>query len=196
MITEKYLHGRVIYLRQIELADCTDEYVNWLNDTEINQYLETKYVTQTLETVKSFVISQRDNDHSVLFAICLRDDGRHIGNIKIGPVNPRHKHADISYFIGNRDMWGKGFAREAISLICGFGFNELGLHKIEAGTYECAVNSQKVLKANGFRCEGTLRQHVFFEQRYIDCFRWGLIREDRNGAGLLREDYERIYNKS
>lgn len=179
MITEKKLYGGVIYLRQLEISDCTVEYVNWLNDPKVNQYLETKYVPQNLKTIREFVVSQRDHEASVLFAICMRDRDRHIGNIKIGPMNFQHRHADISYFIGDRKEWGKGIAKEAVSLVCDFGFEELNLQKIEAGTYDCAVGSQKVLKANGFQCEGTLRQHVLFEGAYRNCYMWGLLRSDR-----------------
>lgn len=108
MVTKKILFGGNILLRQIEMEDCTDSYVKWLNDSEVTQYLETKWSIQNLETIRDFVDAQRKNTHSILFAIITKENNVHIGNIKIGPVNEHHKHADISYFIGNKEYWNKG----------------------------------------------------------------------------------------
>lgn len=175
MITKKVLKGEKILLRQIELKDCSDHYVNWLNDPEVNQYLETKWFEQNIDTIQAFVKSQRENNHSVLFAI-LADRKVHIGNIKIGPIHPYYKYADISYFIGEKSYWGKGIASEAIKLICNFGFKELELHKIEAGTYETAISSWKALEHNGFKREGIIRDKVIFHKKYVNVFRYGLLK--------------------
>lgn len=178
MVTNIILSGGRIFLRQIELDDCTTSYVNWLNDLEVTQYLETKWATNNLETIQNFVDSQRSNEHSVLFAIISKEYDTHIGNIKIGPVNKHYKHADISYFIGNKTYWNKGIATDAIRLICKFGFQELGLNKIEAGAYESAIASWKALEKNGFKREGVLREHVRLDGKYISVFRYGLLKNE------------------
>lgn len=160
MITERTETGKLISIRQIGLEDCTDHYVEWLNDPEVNQYLETKWSEQNLDSIKAFVKSQRENDHSVLFAMITKKENKHIGNIKIGPVHEHYKHADISYFIGDRKFWNQGIATEAIGLVCRFGFEELGLHRIEAGVYAGAVGSWKALEKNGFCREGIFREQI------------------------------------
>lgn len=178
MVTEKVLLGESIILRQIELDDCTISYVKWLNDPEVVQYLETKWAKQNLETIRDFVDGQRRNNHSFLFAIVSKENNMHIGNIKIGPVNVHHKHADISYFIGNKTYWNKGIATEAVRLICGFGFQELGLNKVEAGAYETAAASWRALEKNGFKREGTLREQAYLDGKYIGVFRYGLLKNE------------------
>lgn len=177
MITDKMLKGKQIYLRQIEMSDCNDNYVRWLNDPEVNQYLETKWSEQNLDSIREFVNSQKINTHSVLFAI-VSNQGRHIGNIKIGPVHPRYNHADISYFIGEKEHWHKGIATEAIALVCDFGFNELSLNRIEAGAYDCAIGSWRALEKCGFKREGIFREQVFFNDRYIDVYRYAILRSE------------------
>ena len=160
MITEKVLYGKQIFLRQIELTDCNDNYVRWLNDSEVNQYLETKWYEQNIVTIKEFVESLRNSSHSVLFAIICKE--KHIGNIKIGPIHPRYNHADISYFIGEKEYWHRGIATEAIKLICDYGFKDLNLNRIEAGAYECAIGSWRALEKCGFKREGVLRKQIYF----------------------------------
>lgn len=186
MITEKIYTGEKISIRQITLDDCTEEYVGWLNDNEINRFLETRWYTQNINTVRDFVESQRVNDHSFLFAIV--DKGsRHIGNIKIGPINAYHHRADISYFIGRKDLWGTGIASEAINLICLFGFQILKLHKIEAGAYKEAVGSWKALEKNGFKREAILREQYMTGGQYMDAYRYGLLEfEFLKGANRRR----------
>lgn len=178
MITDAVLTGKQIHLRQIALEDCTEEYVGWLNDSEVNQYLETKWSEQNMESIRFFVESQRENNHSILFAILENETERHIGNIKIGPVHPHYKHADISYFIGEKDYWHKGIATEAIKLVSGFGFNELHLHRIEAGAYDCAVGSWRALERCGFKREGVFTEQVILKGSYIDTYRYALLESE------------------
>lgn len=178
MVTKKILNGSIISLRQIEISDCNNTYVEWLNNPQINQFLETRWKEQTMESILRFVREQRENDHSFLFAIKTKSDGKHIGNIKIGPINCYHRHADISYFIGDINFWSRGIATEAIHLICQFAFEELGLHRIEAGTYAEATGSWKALEKNGFIREGVFRKKVISGEKYMDIYRYSLLRSE------------------
>ncbi len=179
MITNSVLSGGGIRLRQITSNDCTEQYVEWLNDPEVNQYLETRWVKQDIESITEFVKAQRDNNHSVLFAIIQKENDKHIGNIKIGPINFHHHHADISYFIGEKSEWNKGYASEAIRLICRYGFEELHLHRIEAGAYCTAIGSIRALEKNGFQREAIFREQVFSrEGQYLDVYRYALLKDE------------------
>ena len=90
-----------------------------------------------------------------MFGIFEKKKERHIGNIKVGPVNKGKKVADISYFIGERDYWGKGAATEAISLIAEFSFKKLKLKKLYANSYLQNRASIQVLVKNNFIFEKT-----------------------------------------
>lgn len=175
MKTDIILYGEGISLRQISLQDCTDTYVEWLNDLEVNQYLETRWCKQDLDSIRNFVMFHLNNDHSILFAIISDDTNRHIGNIKIGPIDKYHNHAAISYFIGDKSLWGKGIATKVIQLVCEFGFHELHLHRIEAGAYSAAIGSWKALEKNGFRREAVFREQVISGDKYMDVYRYGIL---------------------
>lgn len=178
MLTSERLSMGGVLLRQIELSDCTPSYVSWLDDPEVNQYLETRWTEQNIDSIRSFVQSMRDSENSVLFAITLLEDGRHIGNIKLGPINKYHHHADVSYFIGDKAMWGKGIATKAINLVCGYGFGDMKLHRIEAGTYAKAIGSQRALEKNGFIKEAVFRKQVITNNGYEDVYRYGLLSDE------------------
>lgn len=193
MITKEVLNVGGVTLRQIELDDCTTTYVDWLNDPEVNQYLETRWSEQSLESIRGFVESQRNNNHSILFAIILCYNSKHIGNIKIGPINNYHKHADISYFIGDKSMWNKGIATAAIKLTTGFGFEHLDLHRIEAGAYSASIGSWKALEKNGFKREAVFREQVMSKGQWMDVYRYGILKRDFQNINLLNQNHKRKY---
>lgn len=169
--------GEKVYLRLVELSDCTDRYVAWLADPEVNQYLETRYAEQTLDMIRGFVAGMIESPHSYLFAICEMNGGRHVGNVKIGPIVPRHLFADVSYFIGEREAWGKGYGSEAVRLVTKLGFERLGLHRCQAGLYESNVGSHRLLEKAGYTYEGRLAKQLRIEDRWEDHVWFGALRE-------------------
>lgn len=141
------------------MHDATEAYVNWLNDKEVNQYLESRFVLATVENVKKFIESVIVSTNNYFFAIVDRESDKHIGNIKLGPVNTFHKRADIGILIGDKNYWGRGVATEAIALISAFAFNQLNLDKVMAGCYANNVGSYKAFIKCGFVEEGLFKQH-------------------------------------
>lgn len=172
-----WIEGVRVRLRLVELADCTDRYVAWLADPEVNGFLETRWSPQPLESIRGFVASMVDSPHSYLFAIIERATGMHVGNVKVGPVNPHHAFADVSYFIGERSAWGKGLGTEAVVLATTFGFERLGLHRLQAGLYESNIGSQRVLEKSGYTYEGRLLKQLFIEDRWEDHVWFGALRD-------------------
>ena len=88
------------------------------------------------------------SENNILYGMIL--DQKHIGNIKIGPINWNHMAADVGYFIGSRDAWGKGLATEAVRRVTEFAFEELKLNKCNAGVYSGNPGSIRVLEKAGY----------------------------------------------
>ena len=174
--------GKNIILRTLELADCQEYYINWLNDNETNQYLESRWSKHDISSVKNFVASINNSEHSYIFAII--HNTKHIGNIKIGPIDYLYKFADIGYLIGEKSYWGKGYATEAIGLILKFAFETLKLHRVEAGAYEQNIGSQKALIKNGFVQEGIFRKRKFLKTHdmYCDSYKYSILKEEWEGC--------------
>jgi RimJ/RimL family protein N-acetyltransferase len=170
--------GARVTLRLVTLQDCTDRYVAWLNDPEVSKYLETRWSEQNLETVRDFVASMVDSAHSYLFAIVDNESGRHVGNIKVGPVQPRHEYADVSYFLGDRAVWGRGLATEAIQLVTFVAFERLGLHRVQAALYEGNIGSGRALEKAGYALEGRMKKQLKGPAGWEDHLWYGLLRED------------------
>ncbi len=143
------INGSCYYLKILTVADITKTYVEWLNDDEIMRFTEQNNSNHTFETVERFVDDCYKSNNTYLFGMFTFEDA-HFGNIKLGPINLQENEADISYVIGNKEMWGKGLATEIISQIVDFAFNSINLRRIYAGTYTRNIGSLKALKNNDF----------------------------------------------
>lgn len=140
-------------LRSMSLDDVTDRYLGWLNDEEVTRYLEARFSDHTIESLRSYV-EDRVGDRSTLFAAIIEKPDRFIGTIKLGPVDPHHRRAEIGIMIGERAAWGRGYATEAISTLSTFAFDQLGLMKLTAGAYAVNVGSIMAFTRAGFKVEG------------------------------------------
>lgn len=174
--------GGRIYLRGIGLADVTDDYYNWMNDEEVIQFLEARFSSKSLEAIRAFVDNANNDPDTVLFAICLKDKGLHIGNVKIGRINRTHQNAEISIMIGEKKYWGKGYGAEAIRLMANYAFSVLNLNKLTAECYANNLGSFNAFKKAGFKEEGVRKSHYSYKGNYVDAYVLGLICSELENA--------------
>lgn len=131
----------------------TPTYISWLNDYEVNRYMQTGRLP----------VSENDmyapkNDKDILFMIRFKeadDSLLYIGTASLHRIDWVIRKAEIGYMIGSKEFWGKGVASEVVSLLTNYGFNRLNLNKITAGVVDGNEGSVKVLVKNGYKkyCE-------------------------------------------
>jgi len=141
--------GEKIYLRPLTMKDVTEKYCGWLNDPEINKYLETRSLT--LEKLREYV-KEKINKQDVLFCgIFDRDTNLHIGNVKLEPLDWINKKTIFGIMIGDRNYWGKGLGTEATKLISDYALNELQMNEVELGVIADNIKACKVYERAGFK---------------------------------------------
>jgi RimJ/RimL family protein N-acetyltransferase len=167
-----------LYLRPLTRSDCSERYVAWLNDPQVNRYLETRFAAQNLKAIADFVdgVNGRSNEH--LLGIFLRSGNVHIGNVKLGPINPHHRLGDISLFVGERSCWGKGYATEAIAAASRFAFDALAVRKLSAGMYAPNIASYRAFVSAGYREEARRPGHYLLDGKPCDILELGCRPED------------------
>lgn len=146
--------------RELRPQDVSDTYVSWMNDPAVNRYLETRFAPQNKETITAFVATQLDSPDTFLLRIARREDDRHIGNIKLGPINRHHGSASLSLLIGEHAFHGRGYATEAIVRVTSWAGEHCGLHRIEAGCYAENLGSLRAFLKAGYTVEGFRRDAV------------------------------------
>lgn len=160
-----------IFLRETKLSDVTQEYVNWMNDPEVTRYMEARFGNHTIESVKNYVDNIK-KENSVLLAIIAKEHNKHIGNIKLGPIDRNHAFTILGVMLGDKNYWGKGYGPEAIKLAVSYAFTKLGLRKINADVYENNVGSMRAFQKAGFQEEGRRKKQYFLDGKWTDavCF--------------------------
>jgi ribosomal-protein-alanine N-acetyltransferase len=171
------LQGPRLQLRCLRDEDVTARYVAWLNDPEVNRYLELRFQTHALAPTREFVRTVNATGDNLLLGMFIDGGARHIGNIKLGPINPHHHRADIGLLIGDRGAWGQGYATEAIALVTAHGFNRLKLGKLTAGCYGGNQGSVKAFQRAGYTLEAVLPRHWHTAEGIQDGLLLGLTAE-------------------
>lgn len=171
------LSGEHVCLRSIQESDASEDYCRWMNDSEVNQYLESRFQPWSIEQIKEFVRIMRADANSVFFAIVDKDSDKHIGNLKIGPLRREHKTAEIGLVIGDKNYWGRGVGTEAVELACDFIFNSLNYRKATAGAYSVNESSVKVFQKCGFVIEGVRKKQSLCNGQYVDSVILGKLKE-------------------
>lgn len=177
---ETRIDGDRVYLRDVRPEDVTERYLAWMNDRDVTRFLETRFATHTLDSLRTFVEARRRDPATLFLAMIRRDTGEHIGNIKLGPVDPHHEVADIGLMVGERSAWGQGFATDAIRALTRYAFETLGLRRLTAGAYAPNVGSIRAFEKAGYRTEGVRRRHYLCDGTYVDGILLGRLRDERD----------------
>jgi ribosomal-protein-alanine N-acetyltransferase len=145
--------------------DVSDDYVSWLNDPSVNQYLESRFQLHSLASTRLFVAKALASRDSLFLGIRTQlagcdPSGRHVGNIKLASIDEHHRTGEVGIMIGDRAAWGKGVATAAIDLLCDIAHGQLLLRKVTAGCYAANVGSQRAFEKAGFSVEAVRKQQV------------------------------------
>ncbi len=117
-----------------------------------------------------------DEGRVVGFAIEQLVDGELAGAIGL-ELCPEHRRAEMGYWIG-KPYWGKGYATEAAQAVLAYGFDELGLNRICAHSFERNPASRRVLEKIGMTREGAARQHIVKWGEALDIGFYAMLRSE------------------
>lgn len=170
-----FIDGEKIYLRGVVPTDVGPDYFTWMNDYEVTKYLETHFFPRNYQQLAKYVEEMTNRADTVFLAIIRREGDRHIGNIKLGPIDWIHRRGELGITIGDKASWGQGFGEEAITLLAKYAFYRLNLHKVTAGYYAVNDRSKRVFEKSGFTVEGVRESHLFTNGTYVDYVMVGMI---------------------
>jgi RimJ/RimL family protein N-acetyltransferase len=166
---------RLIYKR-VSAEHITDTYVSWINDTEVNKYLETRG-NYTLDLLKTY-IEEQNNNNTFFWAIHLKDSKKHIGNIKIDPIHLETKTGEYGILMGDKSNWGKGYAKEATLRVLDYSFKDIQLSQINLGVIEDNANAFNLYKKIGFKIEKVTKDFGVYNNKLSNSIRMSLHVDD------------------
>jgi len=163
------LKSERLILRPISLNHLSMTYVNWMNDIEVYRYLETGG-NYTLEDLEKY-LSEHEKKDILFWAIHIKDSQKHIGNIKIDPINQASNTGEYGIMMGDSNEWGKGYAKEASVAVIDFCFNKLKLSKITLGVVDANKNAIKLYEKLGFKKESIIENFGVYDNKTCNSIR-------------------------
>lgn len=143
-------------LRKVVDSDIENIYKG-LSHPEIIKYYGVNFNSlKETEEQMNFYADLEQNGTGIWFAICSLDNKTFYGAGGLNDLSKEHKKAEIGFWLLS-DFWGKGIMTTAMPLICNYGFNELGLHRIEGFVESENTNCKKAMAKLDFQHERTMK---------------------------------------
>ena len=163
---EKIIQGEQIYLRPITMEDISERYRSWFSDSDVNKYIEVRNISAA--ELRSYV-SKKINDPLVVFmGIFDKTNNKHIGNVKLEPIDKKNGRTIFSIVIGEKSYWGRGIGTESTRLISDYALNEIGLYEVELGVVSEHSKATHAYEKAGFKIYGTKKNAVSHNGIFYD----------------------------
>ena len=105
------------------------------------------------------------------------DSNQFIGLVALNLREFKYRSAEVWFKI-HPNHWNNGYGTEALTKMLDFGFNELNLHRIEAG---CAIEntgSIRSLEKVGLIREGKKRKNLPIRGGWVDAYSYAILKEE------------------
>ena len=106
-----------------------------------------------------------------------KESGHMVGTCGFTSFSCPNDSAEIGYVL-NPDYQGKGLATEAVRRVLTFGFEELGLHRIEARCIQGNTASLRLMGRVGMTFEGYARVSMRIKGRYRTIGTCAILRQE------------------
>lgn len=159
-----FLMGDNIYLRPVKKEDLI-YILKWVNDPEVRGIIGEVSSMSSAQGDKYFEKICNDSNRE-WFMVLLKDGDRVIGECGFLRMFYPWRTTDVSLIIGEKDVWGKGYGREAIFLLLDYAFGYLNFHRVAIGVVAFNKRALKFWEKAGFKKEGVQRDGYFYNHKY------------------------------
>jgi ribosomal-protein-serine acetyltransferase len=148
--------------------------------SEVSLWLPWCHPKYSIEESREFIGSRElasQGGEWYSFGIFETDSGGFLGGVGINFINRVHQMANLGYWV-RTSAAGRGVATAATRMAARFGFEQLGLRRIEIVAAVANVPSQRVAEKAGARREGVLRRRLLIRGESVDAVLFSLLQED------------------
>lgn len=173
-----------LILRELTLDDA-EFYFHHFNNEEIIEgscFPGPKDIETAKAELELFCINPFKEGKGIHWGIVRKSNSELIGTCGYYDWNKTSRRAEIGYDLAPA-YWGQGIMKEALKAVLEYGFQEMGLNRIQAIIDSKNKRSMNLVQRLGFKKEGVLRQRSYFRGRFLDdvCF------------SILRKEWEKPY---
>lgn len=186
--------------------DDLEDFCRWEKLPEVTEFFSIRD-GQTMEDVVRKFVADEEDPKAQQFTILLKEDGfktaengveaaedsdgtlqyagtRKIGRIVLADIEDGWKGEIWRIYIGDKNLRGKGYGKQAMEAMMGYCFDVLGLERLYLDHYTGNPAAGLYLSL-GFKYEGVLRKN---------CRKNGVL-YDVHLMSMLREEYEALFEE-
>ncbi len=179
---------RLIY-RPMTVRDAEDmyEYSRLASVTEYLCWSPHESIDYTKEYLKFINQKYRTGDFYD-WGLVDKKSGKMIGTCGFTKFDLQNDPAETGYVL-NPEFHGRGLATEALGRILDFGFDNLGLHRIESRFMVENKASFRVMQKNRMKFEGVRREAMYIKGKYRDIGVCAILRDEYfDGEGRQKKE--------
>ena len=167
------IKGVNIYIKPLNISDATSileleirnkEFFRQYSINRDSEFYTFEGQLKRMETIEE----SRVKDLGYSFGIYLNKSHRLIGQISLFKIERGPAQRGMVGYSLDKEQNGKGYMTEALKSIVDFGFDQLKLHRIEAGVMPHNLGSIKILEKIGFQKEGIAKEYVMINGKWED----------------------------
>lgn len=171
-----------LILREIRLEDAASLFSVFSNEAVTRYYGMSTFdkLVQAEQLIEAFSKNFTEK-RGVRWEIEIKGEKDLAGTIGFNHWSPAHKRAEIGYEL-HPDVWGHGYASEALEQILDYGFQDMKLNRIGAVVFLKNAASSQLLRKQGFEKEGILRNYMCQDGETHDVFVYSKLCNRKNQA--------------
>lgn len=167
------LSGRHVSLRAIESEDL-ERLRAWRNRPELRRYFREYREISSVQQRSWYENVVLGSSTTIMFALSDSDGGRLLGAAGLCGIDWVRRVADLSLYLGEGYIDDQR-APDALQLLVGYAFEELGLHRVWSEVYAFDTAKTALYERAGFTLEGRHRDAHFAEGGWHDSLFFGLL---------------------
>jgi ribosomal-protein-serine acetyltransferase len=151
---------------------------------EVSPWLPWCHPAYSKEENSVFILSRDEawrNEDEYSFGVFDSETGAFFGGVGLNQIKRMYQMANLGYWV-RTSCAGRGVASTAARRVARFGFEELGLQRIEIIVAVGNMGSQRVAVKTGARREGILRKRLLIHGQPQDAVMYSLVAEDMNAS--------------
>lgn len=182
MISDNLWQGQTVRLSGFSKNDA--RFVSrWYEDAGFLRLVDAPHAKpRSEEEVLHWFEDWQKSERTLAFAVRLLADDTLIALVSLEDILWSNGVAWLGIGIGDREQWGKGYGREALTLILKYGFDELNLHRVQLTVFEYNERAIALYEKLGFRREGVYREFMLRDGKRYDMYLYGLLRREWEAA--------------
>jgi [ribosomal protein S5]-alanine N-acetyltransferase len=167
-----------LILRRMTPSDAEAVFA-YASDPEVTRYVvwDTHRSIQDSRAFLELAVQKYKSGGEPDWGIVYKGDHHFVGTCGFVGWDVDHARAEIGYVL-SRKYWGRGLMPEALRAMIAFGFERMGLNRIEARCIAENTASARVMEKVGMTYEGTLRQRELIKGAYRDMKLYAILRSE------------------